>query len=685
MVSLLSLQQRKEGDSARKNPVQLLKVDHSPYREHFDSYRPVNADLETESYSSATHVRSRHDESRSSFGSRESSASGESTKPVNRFPVSQSEGLLRRGREFHTLPPRMEASKLNGSPADAVQLRRPNHDVSAYRARHARSEYFGDRDYLPGRLRRPKSLDALDQIIGSDLSVSPEVRPRGGSAVADRSQPVRNGPSPASSRRELQFISSSPPTPTGARRSPPKQSSSPRSSLNGSPRASPRSSPIPERKRYPSPPPSPSASHSSIGSSVFSVDTVPVRERSMEIPTRDGDTTLPSSLPPTVVRVGATFGLASPSSSSVTKVRTTEASTTAAVSTSSATRPPERAVSPPKSATSTPIRASGPGPAVITATLNPETDTAPIEKYVREMERDKELHRGSFRGSNRSLSRNSLRGSDRSLNRVKVSSPIVPQRQKTTVYAVYSSTNDRQDSINSTGSDVMIDATSAEVNITPVGKLPSRTNSSSSTRGQAAAPPSRDNGVRTNGKGKSAPSSMDEPSFRKINGQREEPNQNYSSAPSTRPRTASGRSITSQGLTAQTRNVSDEKTGVLARVREFEQQNTETSQQRSFRSPSTSSFSSHTADDDLRSRSAVISDNSPAVRKQNKAVNYKKKEEASRIQSRISASASEAESTISRVSDTAEGKLKTNSTGSAGSGAGQDKKASPVWYEYGCV
>ena len=651
--------------------MQLLKVDHSPFREHFDPYRPVNVDLESESYSSignVTPLKSRNDDSRSSFNSRDSTASGDSSKVSNRshgsfLPVSQSEVHLRRPRDSQNLP-------RSTSTANAVQLRRQSQDVSAYRARHVRSEYYGDRDFSPVKLHRPKSLDALNKISDGS-SPLPETRVRGNSNNVRMSKTVQNGPSP--SRRQQQIASSTPATPTGMRRrSPPRQTSSPRVSPRTSPHVSPKSSPIQARKLYPSPPPSPAMSRSSIGS--FCGDTLPVKEHNIEAPVNENYCKLPSSLPSTVVRVGATFALTSPSSSSLKIPNPQEVANPQLSSSSDATYRKEGGW--PKSHNATPVKELGPAEEKVIHTS--QTDDAPIERFVREMERSKELNRGSFRGSNRSISGNSLRGSNHSLNRVSASA--LTSRQGTTVYAVYTSTSKRKDSINNT-ENVMIDATEIDVNITPANEI-----LSSSSQLPPSGPleetniPTRDTGVRVKTNETSlVPTTSNiknETQVGKDSYQHDELNPNYISTSLSRSRSASGRSITSQNLTAQTRNVGDEKTVVIARVRDLEQQNGES---RHLRSPSASSIASVGADDDHKSRS-VSSDVQPGVRKQQKNNGHKKKDE--RIQSKLVVSAAQKENSISRENDRNESHVSNNSTGSA---TNQGKKVQPVWYEYGCV
>lgn len=678
MALILLFVEQKKDEPNKKGNVQLLRVDHSPFPEHFDTYRPINADLESDSFSSISNVtplRSRHDESRSSFDSRESTASADSYNPSNRsgFPASHSEGHLRRART--------NANMQAAPPADVVQLRKQNQDVSAYRARHVRSEYYGDRDFTPVRLPRPKSLDALNKIIDNDSTLLPELRVQDNINNASRTNMVQTGSAPL--RRELQFASSTPATPTGARRSPPRQTSSPRVSSVPSPRASPKSSPTPQRKFYPSPPPSPTMSRSSVRS--FNSDAVPVKERNTEITTRDSCSKVPATIPSTVVRVGATFALASPSSSSITvsQVRDPHDVATTPVSTSP-TATPGREGGCMKSSDASPAELSGSGVTVDKVTHIPETDAAPIERFVREMERSKELNRGSFRGSNRSLSSNSLRGSNHSLNRVTASTSTLPTRQATTVYAVYSSTNSRKESIKNT-ENVVIDATGIDVSVAPADKSfsdPGQSNANPSAPVQPVVIKALSSRVRISADGTSTvpPTSnlKNETQIRKENSQHES-NPNHVRISSSRPRSASGRSITSQSLTAQTRNNGDDKLGVQARVREFEKQNTEA---HSIRSPSSSALASVQTEEEQRSRS-VTSDASPSFRKQPKTNNHKRKDEQSHLKTFVSPVQTDNRSCGEY--DRTEGHVNTSSVGLPGSSTTQNKKVSPVWYEYGCV
>ena len=56
---------------------------------------------------------------------------------------------------------------------DTVRHRSATHDVSAFRARQVRSEVFNDSDWSPGRLGRPRSMDALDKLPSSSSTLTP--------------------------------------------------------------------------------------------------------------------------------------------------------------------------------------------------------------------------------------------------------------------------------------------------------------------------------------------------------------------------------------------------------------------------------------------------------------------------------------------------------------------------------
>lgn len=158
-------QKKDEISQKKRNSVQLLRIDNSAYLEEFDT-----------STSIATPV-SRRDET-GSEGSRESSASGDSkaaTKSLlNSSLISaQSDVVLRRQKDGLSSPYISTPVLPRAEEPDSVRLRSATHDVSAFRARHVRSEVFNDSDWSPGRLGRPRSMDALDKLPSSSSTLTP--------------------------------------------------------------------------------------------------------------------------------------------------------------------------------------------------------------------------------------------------------------------------------------------------------------------------------------------------------------------------------------------------------------------------------------------------------------------------------------------------------------------------------
>ena len=258
-----------------------------------------------------------------SEGSRESSTSGDSKTAkkslLNSSLISaQSDVVLRRPRDGHTSPYVSTPVLSRHGEADATRLRSATHDVSAFRARQVRSEIFNDSDWSPGRLGRPRSMDALDKLPSSSSTLTPGDAGSGDGHVSEddvggtlprtKQQGMLKHLSPAASPRGLRkprWAQSSPNiSPMATRKeypiavgplppSPPSPTSSRRS-------ASPRSSPILARKLEDRPT-TRSPKHSPILSrkentntqggprrSILqnqynqSLDTVPIRERSTE-------------------------------------------------------------------------------------------------------------------------------------------------------------------------------------------------------------------------------------------------------------------------------------------------------------------------------------------------------------------------------------------------------------------
>ena len=203
-----------------------------------------------------------------------------------------------------------------------MRLRSATHDMSAFRARQVRSEIFTDSDWSPGRLGRPRSMDALDKLPSSSSTLTPgDTASRDGHLSEDdlsgtlprtKKQGMLKHASPAASpkglrkprwaksspnispnvaRKEypigLEPFPPSPPSPTSSRKT-----ESPRSSPilarklgERTPTRSPKHSPILSRKEnidtFSSPAGGPRRS-SMPSRDNQSLDTIPVRERSTE-------------------------------------------------------------------------------------------------------------------------------------------------------------------------------------------------------------------------------------------------------------------------------------------------------------------------------------------------------------------------------------------------------------------
>ena len=319
-LSYFCIQQKKDESSKNKrNSVQLTKIDQSLYLEEFDSFNQEGSPIV------ATPI-SRRDET-GSEGSRESSTSGDSraaTKSLlNSSLISaQSDVVLRRPREGYSSPYVSTPVLPRQAEVESVRLRSATHDMSAFRARQVRSEIFTDSDWSPGRLGRPRSMDALDKLPSSSSTLTPgDTGSRDGHLSEDdlsstlprtKKQGMLKHASPAASpkglrkprwaksspnispnvaRKEypigLEPFPPSPPSPTSSR-----QTESPRSSPilarklgERTPTRSPKHSPILSRKEnidtFSSPPGGPRRS-SVPNRDNQSLDTIPVRERSTE-------------------------------------------------------------------------------------------------------------------------------------------------------------------------------------------------------------------------------------------------------------------------------------------------------------------------------------------------------------------------------------------------------------------
>ena len=318
--SYFCIQQKKDESSKNKrNSVQLTKIDQSLYLEEFDSFNQEGSPIV------ATPI-SRRDET-GSEGSRESSTSGDSraaTKSLlNSSLISaQSDVVLRRPREGYSSPYVSTPVLPRQAEVESVRLRSATHDMSAFRARQVRSEIFPDSDWSPGRLGRPRSMDALDKLPSSSSTLTPgDTGSRDGHLSEDdlsstlprtKKQGMLKHASPAASPKglrkprwaksspnispnvarkeypiELEPFPPSPPSPTSSR-----QTESPRSSPilarklgERTPTRSPKHSPILSRKEnidtFSSPPGGPRRS-SVPNRDNQSLDTIPVRERSTE-------------------------------------------------------------------------------------------------------------------------------------------------------------------------------------------------------------------------------------------------------------------------------------------------------------------------------------------------------------------------------------------------------------------
>ena len=203
-----------------------------------------------------------------------------------------------------------------------MRLRSATHDMSAFRARQVRSEIFIDSDWSPGRLGRPRSMDALDKLPSSSSTLTPgDTGSRdghlseddlGGTLPRTKKQGMLKHASPAASPKGLRkprWAKSSPnispnvarkeypiglepfppfpPSPTSSRKT-----ESPRLSPilarklgERTPTRSPKHSPILSRKEnidtFSSPPGGPRRS-SVPNRDNQSLDTIPVREGSTE-------------------------------------------------------------------------------------------------------------------------------------------------------------------------------------------------------------------------------------------------------------------------------------------------------------------------------------------------------------------------------------------------------------------
>ena len=314
------IQQKKDESSKNKrNSVQLTKIDQSLYLEEFDSFNQEGSPIV------ATPI-TRRDET-GSEGSRESSTSGDSraaTKSLlNSSLISaQSDVVLRRPREGYSSPYVSTPVLPRQAEVESVRLRSATHDMSAFRARQVRSEIFTDSDWSPGRLGRPRSMDALDKLPSSSSTLTPgDTGSRDGHLSEDdlsgtlprtKKQGMLKHASPAASpkglrkprwaksspnispnvaRKEysigLEPFPTSPPSPASSRKT-----ESPRSSPilarklgERTPTRSPKHSPILSRKEnidtFSSPPGGPRRS-SMPNRDNQSLDTIPVRERSTE-------------------------------------------------------------------------------------------------------------------------------------------------------------------------------------------------------------------------------------------------------------------------------------------------------------------------------------------------------------------------------------------------------------------
>ena len=336
-----------------KSGIQLLN--HSSLQEQFEvsSTGPYDHVDESPAYLQATPVR-RRDES-GSVGSRESSASGDSGSrgmtPRNMLNSSlmspQSDVVLRRPRNNTTMSAVVGTLGLSSSQerGAAVQLRKASHDVSAFRARQARSEIFTD-NWTPGRLGRPRSLDALDKLANSESELTTD---NAGAGTVEAFY-IRSSPRASPARLRKHRLQDTPPRtpPTNLKMQALLAQSSPsllRKEMNqdhsfsaaaseqqhtpvttrkgqNSPPPSPTtlhttSGAFPVRKLRASPPPSPRSSRSSslasAGSRGFHV--VPVQDPAVDIPGGDDSGLKDPPLPVRVIDSVVTSTVSSPLSS----------------------------------------------------------------------------------------------------------------------------------------------------------------------------------------------------------------------------------------------------------------------------------------------------------------------------------------------------------------------------------
>lgn len=322
-LSFIFFQQKKDESSKnRGNNVQLLRIDQSPYLEEFETGNSLHNHEGPPLM--ATPI-NRRDET-GSDGSRESSTSGDSrtaTKSLlNSSLISaQSDVILRRQKDGIISPYVSTPVLLRREDMESPRDRSATHDVSAFRARQVRSAIFTESDWSLGRLPRPRSMDSLDKVPSSSSTLTPGDTGDGssgkfevsGTLLRTKQQGMMKHLSPAASPRGLRKpqwarsspnispvvprkeypisldpLPPSPPSPTSSRRS-----ASPRSSPilarkleERSPVRSPKHSPILSRKENTKTlsPPGGSRRASMPNSYHHSLDTVPVRERSLDPP-----------------------------------------------------------------------------------------------------------------------------------------------------------------------------------------------------------------------------------------------------------------------------------------------------------------------------------------------------------------------------------------------------------------
>lgn len=318
-------QQKKEESSKNKrNSVQLLRIDQSPYLEEFETSNPLSNHEGPPLL--ATPI-NRRDET-GSEGSRESSTSGDSraaTKSLlNSSLISaQSDVVLRRPRDGFLSPYVSTPVLTRHEDVDSARNRSATaHDVSAFRARQVRSEIFNDSDWSPGRLGRPRSMESLDKMPSSSSTLTPGDVGSGyglpgedgvaGTLPRTKTQGMMKHVSPAASPRglrkprwaqsspnispvvtrkeypvSLEPLPPSPPSPSSSRRSASPRSSPvlPRKLEERPPARSPKHSPILRRKENTNTfsPPSGGARRTSMPNHYSqTLDTLPVRERAAD-------------------------------------------------------------------------------------------------------------------------------------------------------------------------------------------------------------------------------------------------------------------------------------------------------------------------------------------------------------------------------------------------------------------